>query len=210
MRTAPLLGALAAGLLAHAASAGIVHFANPAPGRPGHYDWRWERVVGWESWLDITSSSAEQSGLASGSSVGQLATGDPGTVNRTSGGAAVERVFMNSFGLFITNAHAAGSVIGWNGGLFASTLAVHAFETEPGSEVTAFTEGERLYIGARTAGGNYGWIEVERTGMTFAAFAWAYETEPGVPITAGQVPAPGQAFVFAVCALGACTRRRST
>ena len=49
-------------------------------------------------------------------------------------------------------------------------------------------EGVAKYIGIRFdqgAGYQYGWIGVVRTGHELEAFAWGYETDPGVPIEAG-------------------------
>jgi hypothetical protein len=58
-------------------------------------------------------------------------------------------------------------------------------------------------------GYHYGWISVVRHGndflqLDFDAFAWGYETEPGVPIIAG-IPAPG---TLAALAFGAVVTRR--
>ena len=55
-------------------------------------------------------------------------------------------------------------------------------------------------------GDHYGWISVVRPGIfwSFNAFAWGYETDPGVPIRAG-IPAPG---TLAALAFGAVVTRR--
>jgi hypothetical protein len=71
-----------------------------------------------------------------------------------------------------------------------------------------FPAGLRRYIGVLTGGGNYGWIEVERFDFQLVAYSWAYQTETGVPILAGQVPAPGAAAVLCLGAAHACRRRR--
>ncbi len=191
------------------AFAEVVHFTNPAPGQPGHYDWRLERTSGWESWLDITAPSTAQSSQASPGGVAQMYFFEPDSdppSNRTAGGAAVNRTFFASWGVFATTAYSSGDLIGFSDFGF-SNFATHAVEVEPASILTTFPEGARRYMGVKTGGGNYGWIEVERTGIGFAAFAWAYETQPGVPILAGQIPAPGAAALLALAAAGAVRRR---
>ncbi len=195
---------LCAAWSASGACADIVHFTNPAPGQAGHYDWRWEPVSGWESWLDITMPSTAQSNLTSPNSVGQVYVFDPKEdppMNVTVGGAAVNRSFF-AWGFFGTTSYASGNLIGFSG-IFFSTVSTHVMEMEPGQVVTTFPDGARRYMGVRTGAGNYGWIEVERHGMNFRAYGWAYQAEPGVPITAGQAPSPGPA---AMLALTACVR----
>jgi hypothetical protein len=186
------------------ARAEIIHFTNPAPGEAGHYNWHYESIEGWESWLDITAPSTAQSNLVSGSSVGQLYGSSQ--INRTIGGAAVDRAFDAAWGGFVTSSYSAGMLI--NGGTFFNNFSVHALEIEPTSVITTFPEGEPLYIGVRTGKGQYGWIEVERTGLSFAAFSWAYETEPGVPIYAGQIPAPSALALLVITAFTSQSRRR--
>jgi len=211
MKVTLLACGIAVGLMAQPVTAEIVHFTNPAPGQPGPYDWRLERTDGWQSWLDITMPSAAQSHLASASSVGQMYVFVPGETtpqNRTVGGAAVNRSFVASWGLFATTAYASGDLIGFSDFGF-SVFATHAMELEPGSVVTAFPEGQRRYMGVRTGAGNYGWIEVEPEGLAFNALSWAYETEPGVAIVAGQAPAPGSAMLAGVAALARWRARRA-
>ena len=74
-------------------------------------------------------------------------------------------------------------------------------------------EGESVYLGLAFGGGyvgygtsNYGWISVERTGVELDAFAWGYETEPGVPI--GYPPEPGTLSMLAFGEVVATARRR--
>ncbi len=201
---------LCAAWCASAAHADIVHFVNPAPGQPGHYDWRWAPVQGWESWLDITASASSQSGLASGNSVGQLYDADPpdegsSIYNRNGWGAWVGCARHFAFG-FTSNGYQSGSLIGFTT-LWYLPAAPHMTDFgDDGSYFTTIPEGSRSYLGVITATGNRGWIEVERTGMTLAAFSWAYETQPGVPIVAGQIPSPGAAVLLALASL--TTRRR--
>ena len=73
-----------------------------------------------------------------------------------------------------------------------------------------FPEGVPLYLGVRFNGPawQYGWIGVERIdGNKLDAFAWGYETEPGVPIAAGA-PEPGSLALLAFGAGALASRRR--
>ena len=178
------------------AHAHIVHFTNPAPGNPAHYPWE---VPIWGQdlvYLDITVGPGEQLNVENGNSIGQGIAHGFGWAAFI-GGAAVavnapDELFLQSF-------------------MDGDSLAGHDYSTwsgftgEPGKP--EFPEGERRYIGVQTATGNYGWIEVERAGLSFTAYAWAYETEPGVVILAGQVPTPGAAAVLTLGVLGATVRR---
>ena len=77
---------------------------------------------------------------------------------------------------------------------------------------TLLPEGTPTYLGLRFNGPNYqyGWIGVVRTSQQLEAFAWGYETEPGVPIAAGA-PEPGSLALLAFGAAGVagCRRRRN-
>jgi len=193
------------------ADADIIHFVNPSPGQQGHYDWRWEPVAGWESWLDITAPATAQSGLASGSSVGQVFSTVPdesSVYNRNGAGATIGCSSHFTFG-FTSTGYQFGSLIGFTN-FWYLTGVPHI--TDLGDGVSFFTDipdGSRRYLGVITATDHRGWIEVERTGMNLTAYAWAYQTEPGVPIVAGQVPAPAAAAaVFGLAALLGNTGRR--
>jgi MYXO-CTERM domain-containing protein len=184
--------------------AGIVHFINPDPGQEGHFNWHWQREddpVTFENWLNITKPSTEQSELATGDSVGQL--WNPSFRNQTFGGASV-RVVGNSSHL--TKALEFGNPV--DGGEYQA-LATHWFDDGGGQGITSdFPENELRYIGVLTASGNYGWIAVIRERFDLRALAWAYETEPGVGINAGEVPAVGGVALFGLAGLAARRRRR--
>jgi hypothetical protein len=66
------------------------------------------------------------------------------------------------------------------------------------------------YLGVQFSdvdGAHYGWVSVYSyfyIDLNLHAFAWGYETEPGVPIVAG-IPAPG---TLAALAFGAAVTRR--
>jgi len=183
--------------------AGIVHFINPDPGQEGHFNWHPGRFPStFEQWLNITKPSTDQFELRTGNSVGQLFDDNGGDwINSTSNGAAVGRVD----GLLATRAYDFGQVI--DSGSIFDDLAFHVINN--GGEIQSdFPEGELLYIGVRTEAGNYGWIAVIRTFDSLRALAWAYETEPGVSINAGQVPAVGGVALFGLAGLAARRRRR--
>jgi len=56
--------------------------------------------------------------------------------------------------------------------------------------------------------GNFGWIAVTRDGFNLSTTGWAYETEPGVPIDAGQVPVGGTAPILGLGLLFRRSRKR--
>ena len=75
---------------------------------------------------------------------------------------------------------------------------------------TNFAPGERAYMGVRFSGvdgWHYGWIGVTYSAHAFSAFAWGYETAPGVPIAAGA-PAPGTVAALAFGAAAISSRKR--
>jgi len=175
-----------------AARAEVVHFVNPAPGEPGHYDWHapaWQPPSGgYFMFLDITTSPGSQTNEWNSSSIGQTNTGLVLTT-RFVGGAAFAVVSADEpFVLALAKGDKLFDRAFVNEGLSSGY-----FQMPPGA---SFPTGERRYIGVQTADGHYGWIEVARTGASFAAFSWAYETVPGAPIAVGHVPAPGALSVL--------------
>lgn len=195
-----------------AAHAEIIHFTNPAPGQPGHYGWRWESTAGWQSWLDVTRAPTSQSNVLNGDSVGQLvvtfATGANITSSWPGIPAADVAIDPENYAQPLTLALHEGATLGGH----AYQSQAHHFnpamcpgEPEP---MSLFPEGERRFIGVRTSSFRYGWIEVLRTGESLTAFAWAYETQPGVLILAGQVPAPAAAALLGVASTLHLFRRR--
>jgi hypothetical protein len=191
--------------------AGIVHFINPPPGEEGHYDWHWEWGSFWEIWLDVTLAPESQVNEQTGSSVAQISTVTSFQRNHSQNGAAVATV-RNEFDVPFTQALSAGDNI--DGGLeFLASRVIHAVSDDPRDIESEFDEGVLAYIGVRTTSGNYGWIAVQRGVGTFpenhslAALAWAYQTEPGIPIRAGEVPAVGGVALFGLAGLGARRRR---
>ena len=73
-------------------------------------------------------------------------------------------------------------------------------------------DGVRTYLGVRFdagIGNQYGWIVVERQGVFLEVFGWAYETEAGVAIPAGHIPAPGTLAALAFGAAAGSRGRRN-
>lgn len=70
------------------------------------------------------------------------------------------------------------------------------------------------YVGVkfeRNGATHYGWVALNgysRVGESIYVHGWAYESEPGVGLIAGQVPEPGSVFLLAGAGLGLAMRRR--
>lgn len=223
------LALLCAASCAPAAHADIIHFINPAPGQPGHYNWN-QRTYPTDddpsNFLDITRSAAAQdytwdNFAGDGNVVLQrqinydfadtiddlgFATGHQGWW-----GLEVANLLVNTDEW--TASLSDGQPVTAAGGLAWSNRARHvALFVHPGGPwYSLLPAGQRRYIGVLTGSGNYGWIEVERVnGFDLVAHSWAYETTPGVPITAGQIPAPGAGgLLLAAATLRICRRRRA-
>ncbi|MCG3121785.1 MAG: hypothetical protein GIKADHBN_00156 [Phycisphaerales bacterium] len=181
------------------AGAHIVHFTNPAPGQPGHFDWH-APSGGDLMFLDITAAPTDQIDQWSSSTIGQTASGLPLTTNFAGGAALAVATIDEPFVLALEHGQSFHDRVFIDNGMSSAFLT-----TPPG---TRFEAGERRYIGVLTADGRYGWIEVSRDGSSFAAFSWAYETEAGVPLAAGQVPAPGGLLVAVIPCTAILRRRR--
>ncbi len=195
---------LCAAWCASAAHAGIVHFVNPAPGQPGHFAWG---QITEEDWLDITVGPGQQSNQPSGRSISQSfqALGSNANVHEGEGRGAF--IMASPDIITFTSPLLVGEPVTPSGlEREWSTVGVHAqFNPFTWEFYSWFPQGEARYIGVLTTGGNIGWIEVTRIDMFLVAHAWAYETVPGVPILAGQIPAPGAAVLLG---LGPVTLRR--
>ena len=202
--------AIAAGTQAYAEE---IIFINPAEGEPGHFDWDLGGEFEATTWLDITRPSTDQGGLVGPSSVGQIMGGMSSAYvyNGTAGGAFV---FAAAGPFHATKALDAGESIDSSltdlDNTFSDT-SLHVIRFLSKFPPYFFTASSFApfpsYMGARfndVDGYHYGWIGVVLHGLDLDAFAWGYETEPGVPISAG-IPAPG---TLAALAFGAVVTRR--
>jgi len=186
------------------AMAGIIAFENPGPGEEGHFDWHWpgrDNPVTFEQWLDITKPSTDQSALENGNSIGQIWA--PEEQNQTFGGADVARAGNTT----LTRAFSFGEDV--SAAVFSTNgLGTHVALVNGNEVVSDFPAGELRYIGVKTENGNFGWIAVVRDRFNFTTTGWAYETEPGVPINAGQVPVGGTAPILGLGLLFRRSRKR--
>ncbi len=207
-----------------AIAAGTGAYADPV---------RYDNTTGfqWEfgTTLDITIPAAAQTGAGSGPGVfGQYHSYDYdayyGILYEESGwlsgdAASGSELFMNvAYCAVGTNA---GTEI--PGGLptsfgyrwYHSAAVGHTYMDAFGF-ATDLPLGEPTYIAVRfglSDGTHYGWVGVVRDGlgtMRFdvhaTPFAWGYETEPGVPIDAGAIPAPAPLLALAIGAAPGLTR----
>lgn len=205
------LAIIAASAFAASAHADIVHFTNPAPGEPGYFVWHgaWE----YPRYLDITVPAAAQSNEPTGNSVMQVILGFPtGGVWGMLGSWVGEPSNLARVGGVVIPPYDDPEVLPLeNGdplaGLSYLEWGFYAYGYPPSQ--SPFPLGQRRFVGVLTMEGRYGWIEVEREGLDLRAVSWAYETEPGVPILAGQIPTPGALAVLALSALTSTRRRRS-
>jgi len=94
---------------------------------------------------------------------------------------------------------------------FTSDFARAVFRVQYRDEIwTAPDFGPNSFIGFRTSGGSFGWLEVtwSQAAAEFQILAGAYESEPGVGILAGQpVPEPATNALAALALGGAAYAR---
>ena len=189
-------GAIAAGTQAYGAP---VRFDNP-PG-PGHFVWGQSPASIID--LDIALDAALQPG-----DIQVTPTRFRHNVEANTNGYVVNLAGSNlqvgGFGnLFLVGVNS-GQLIP-SGASFANVG--NSYYPGYGSELP---NGSPTYLGVRFNPGDgihFGWIGVMRSLNVLDAFAWGYETTPGVPIAAG-VPEPGTLALLAIGVAGVVTKRR--
>jgi len=187
--------ALAAGTSTYATP---VRFDNPVG--VGHFDWPHDVGVVEKS-LDISLPASAQPGdHSAATSFAQILGGGVGTIYGFGGGRSVQ----TTDGYVMVGVSAA-ELIPTPGTMWS--LYGGYTHLPPGAPL--LPENQETYLGVRFdlgGGSQYGWIGVIRTGIELDAFAWGYETEPGVPIPAGA-PEPGSLALLAFGAAGLLTHR---
>lgn len=174
-------------------------FDNPAHGEAGHFHWAVPEGDN-TNWLDFTQAASAQPGTPWGdSSLRHAFNSDtPWGVIGTDGAGTVQ-VEKDSFwiaALGVGDMIPSGAPTTNEGYVY-----YEGYET-PHPEGTPSYMGIHFDIGD---GVQYAWIGFVRTAEQVEAFAWAYETEPGVPIT---VPEPGTLAGLALGAAALLRRRR--
>ena len=197
-------GMVAAGLaimvFATTAGASPIRFDNPAPGEPGYFDW-FGAGIGDTRALDITVPAGDQTGIPG---VGAFEQQNQPTYTWVTG--YIDERVQATPDPFLIGVDAGEPIpisgFGWFSG---------AFVNYPGYS-SPFPYDVPTYAAVSIdlgSGDQYGWIGVVFSSADFSldAFAWGYETEPGVPIPAG-IPEPGSLALLALAAVAATTRRR--
>lgn len=191
--------AVAAGTTAYASP---VRYDNPDHGETGHF--HWAAPIGSDNnWLDFTQPASAQpgAGASSSSTLKHEFSASAGSV--VDEGASPVSIQVN--GYFLAGV-TSGELIPASGFAWSN----FAYNYYGGYESGLPADAMPFYLGVRFDLGNgdqYGWIGVVNDGPQMEAFAWGYETEPGVPIPAGA-PEPGSLALLAFGAAGALTRRK--
>ena len=176
------------------ADAAPIRFDNPAG--PGHFDWN---GTSGQNFLDITLDATSQPG--SSGAVGTFRRRDFVNGTEIRGATSASQVQYSTLdggsagpGFFLAGVDLLSPI--------PSPVPVEGFRVsgfifrsnaDPGFPEFNLIEGDEKFLGVQFdlgSGIQYGWIGLVRTGQEVDAFAWGYETEPGVPIAAG-VPEPG-------------------
>lgn len=188
-------GAIAGGTYAYAEP---VCFENPPHGEAGHFHWPSDATV--HPFLDITLPAVDQPGDYNDPTTVAHPLVRGGTCGRFYSygvnGLRVQATAQSGYYTFALGLNA-GDVIPNPSGICTFyddpfCFAASGFLHYPGYNY--IEEGVAQYLGV-TIGGpfctyydncQYGWIGVVRTGAEFEAFAWGFESDPGVPIEAGD------------------------
>lgn len=204
-QAASLKSAGAALAAAAAIAAGTSAYADPVrydnPAGPGHFDWASVDYAN-AKWLDPTLDAASQP-------VGQEADTPasfwhhPDTYGGVFNGAGqFPNIIRDGYVLIGLNA---GELVAPTGSQYWDRYGFVEYYGGP-----FLPEGTPTYLGVRFdlgSGFQYGWIGVVRDAWVLDAFAWGYETDPGVSIPAGA-PEPGTLALLAMGAVAIAGRRR--
>ena len=195
-----VLAAILSTFAAMQANASVVTFQNP-PGA-GHFDWG-DLAGNPNALLDIRAPASVQPPLPGSSPAIFAHSNAPPPVSFVNGTFQGE-IEVDADSSFLAASLGFGQTI--PSGLEFMGEGVVLFD----GFGTNLPEGEEAYLAVsfESSGSlHYGWIGVIRTGHDLDAFAWGYETEPGVPIAAG-VPEPTTLALFALAAGSLFIRRR--
>ncbi len=202
--TGAALAAMVALAVATPAEASPIRFDNPLG--PEHFVWYGgppTDAIG----LEIISDAASQTGAFVGLAQFGQTNADPSTPNNTVKGGLGGGEFQvtGPYGDMVVGVDFGDPI---PSGYAWRSVAYIYYPGDP----WYLPENEETYLGVRfplVEGGDWhhGWIGIVRTGVELDAFAWGYETEPGVGIPAGA-PEPGSLALLALGAGAALGRRR--
>lgn len=184
------------GLIPAPVHASPVVFVNPSGA--GQYDWK--PASGTLKQLNITVDSLSQPGIVANGRIRQGWSGVSDVAFSTAGTNRVEFSLTPANRPYAVALELGSPIPSPTPTTFGTGAIVHQAIPEPGDPEYSFAEGVPVYIGVKFNGGagdQYGWIGVVRTGFLVDAFAWGYETTPGVAISAG-------AGLGTCCSIGAC------
>lgn len=179
------------------------------PAGPQHFQW-YTGIPGSDIWLDVMQPPSNQTALSGGVSslrhavqtgVSQLIGSASG-----SGSSTVDIEKGGYYDAFVVGVDA-GTLIPSGAQWGGDPLVYYA------GFGSALPENVATYVGIRFnlgGGSQYGWIGIVRSGSALDAFAWGFESTPGVAIPAGAVPEPGSLAMLACGAVALLARRRST
>lgn len=194
------------------AQASVIAFEN-LPG-PGHFDWT---STAGQEYLSVLSDAASQPGTALEQGTFWRRNDGSGTTVRGRNGS-VQRKFLTSAAgptaqmlATVDEGVEIPTISPDVDGFFAVGIVLLS-SPQPEWPDSLIPEGVPSYIGVSFdlgSGLQYGWIGIVRTGAEVDAFAWGYETEPGVSIAAGAgIPEPGTISLLLIGAVGVLGRRR--
>ena len=200
------------------ADAAPIRFDNPAG--PGHFEWT---TIAGQEFLDITQDAASQPGVSGNpATYWRVNVLSSNTIRGFQPGTPEERLGLQRVNLDGGGSGPGSFLVGVPFGTtiptptgpdlegFFITGMIERFNQDAGFPSTNLPEGESTYLGVSFdfgSGTQYGWIGVVRTGGEVDAFAWGYETEPGIPIAAG-VPEPGTLSLLAIGSAALMRRRK--